>query len=229
MPDDVTSAFSSVRPQKRTSAEVPGNAPEPWLPRPGLRSLRSLYEGREMTDANIKNCPGLRVSRQLMACAWFALTLSMGASLAACADTSSACGEPPALSVKPERASLPDPYAQRRRFVRTVETYRGAVAGTNGANIQGAAWNVCTAAEALSPYTREVAADIRPRFTRALSTTITLTRERAHEPATAVSASDNLVDNALVEFTTAMPRFWSRPAASLRGSRQPGSPLWTHR
>ena len=182
-----------------------------------------------MTNTRVKNRSQLHASRRLTVCVCSVLTLGTGAGLTACADTRSACGEPPALSAMPEHAVLPDPYAQRRRFLRSVETYRGAVAGTNRTNIQGAAWNICTAAETLAPYTREVAVEIRPRFTRALSTTITLTRERAYEPETAVSASDSLVDKALVEFTSAMPRFWSSPVASLRGSRQPGSPLWTHR
>ena len=159
-----------------------------------------------------------------------ALTMTASAFLASCASTPTEdpCGFAPPSQIRPERATFDDPYNQWRRFSRTSDRFTAASAAGEKADLPGHAWNVCRAASALKPYTREVAIEIRPRFISALEGVVENASKVARGAPDASTAQAGLAP-ALTELSAAIPRFWLHPAASLRGRMQPGSPLYTHR
>jgi hypothetical protein len=168
--------------------------------------------------------------RKLLRCR-AVLSLALGLALGGCAaGTSDACGVRPTTQVEPEKAAFPDPYSQWRRFRRTADRYNVALSAGDESLVRGAAWNVCGSALGLQPFTREVALEIRPRFTEALAVVVARANETAQGawklPSTVPERS---LGEAISELSAAIPRFWLSPAARLRGSRQPGSPLHTHK
>jgi hypothetical protein len=155
-----------------------------------------------------------------------ALVISLGFVASACASPPNPCGISLPASADQHIGMFRDPYTQRKQLVRYVEAYRIAAGRTNDdGSVRAAQWRVCVSAQGLAPYTREVAPDIRPRFTSALTILVSKTRSQS-EVSEAGAGAD--VSQAIDEFLLAMPRFWQSPAASLRGARQPGSPLHTH-
>ncbi len=158
-----------------------------------------------------------------------ALVVSLVFVASACANSPNPCGNPPVTSVNQQIRTFRDPYTQRKHFERSVAEYRAAVArNSEEANLRDAKWRVCINAQGLAPYTREVASDIRPRFSHALATVISITRTQSDISEPTQNDVDSSVEYAVAEFSSAMPRFWRSPAASLRGRRQPGNPLNSH-
>lgn len=159
-----------------------------------------------------------------------ALTMTASAFLASCASspTEDPCGFAPASQIRPERATFDDPYNQWRRFLRTSDRFTAASAAGEKADLPGHAWNICRAASALKPYTREVAIEIRPRFVAAVVGIVETASKVAHSTPD-VSPTEAGLAPAITELSAAIPRFWLHPAASLRGRMQPGNPLYTHR
>lgn len=158
-----------------------------------------------------------------------ALIIGLGFVASACANSPNPCGDSTATSTDRQTSTFRDPYTQRKHFVRSVAEYRAIAARNNeGPILRDAKWKVCINAQGLAPYTREVASDIRPRFSRAMAAVISVTRDQFEISAPPLGGIDSDIDQAVDEFVAAMPRFWRSPAASLRGARQPGSPLHTH-
>lgn len=159
----------------------------------------------------------------------FAFLFSISFVASACATSPNPCGPRPVASEHRSVVAFRDPYTQRKQFERSITEYRAAIdRNSEEAKLIEARWKVCMSAQGFAPFTREVAADIRPNFTRALVSVVSVTRTHSD-----LSESDPVavkigVEDAIAELSSALPRFWKSPAASLRGSRQPGSPLHTH-
>lgn len=152
--------------------------------------------------------------------------VGLGFAASACANSPNPCGE--AFSSK-HIGTFRDPYTQRRQFLRSAAEYRMAkVRIGDDAHLRDATWRVCINAQGLEPFTREVASDIRPRFSQALDALVFRTRMPTETSEPPFRVNEDGVEQAIDEFLLALPRFWSSPAGSLRGSRQPGSPLRTH-
>lgn len=158
-----------------------------------------------------------------------ALIVGLAFVASACANSPNPCGDTTALSADRQTRTFRDPYTQRKHFVRSVAEYRAMVVrNSEGSTLRDAKWKVCINAQGLAPYTREIASDIRPRFSHALAALISITRDQSEISEPPRGGVNTDVERAVDEFLLAMPRFWRSPAASLRGRRQPGSPLNTH-
>lgn len=190
---------------------------------------RNLRRHNELTARHIDRSFQIHKRRRLIQTRTAAITMSAAAILTACASAPGAdpCDLPPASQIRPERPTFDNPYDLWRRFSRTADRFNAAREAGATSELAGHAWNVCRAATALTPFTREVATDIRPRFVAALNGVVENARTIAGNATDAPMPEADL-GAAITELSAAIPRFWLHPAASLRGRMQPGNPMFTH-